>query len=160
MVAATLESICSRISSGGTPSRKNAAYFADNPGAHLWVKSKELLDCSISDTEERISDEGLKNSSAKYYPAHSVLVAMYGANVGQLGWLRTPATVNQAICGLVVDDLKADWRSCFSLLHTRSDDHQAQERTAGLNRFGRQFAIPRRYECNGGLRASCRPTTS
>ena len=86
------------------------------------MKSKELLDCSIDDTEERLSDEGLKNSSAKYYPAHSVLIAMYGANVGQLGWLRMPATVNQAVCGLVVDDSKADWRFVFySLLHTRGD---------------------------------------
>lgn len=49
-------------------------------------------------------------------------MAMYGANVGQLGWLRRPATVNQAIAGLVVDESKADWRFVFySLLHTRED---------------------------------------
>lgn len=143
---AALDSICCRISSGGTPSRKNAGYFTVEPGGHLWVKSKELLDCSISDTEERISEEGLNNSSAKYYPAHSVLIAMYGANVGQLGWLRRPATVNQAICGLVVDDTKADWRFVFySLLHTRGDlTIQAQGAAQqNLNQdLIRQFEIP------------------
>ena len=119
---ATLESICTRVSSGGTPSRKRPEYFTSDASAHLWVKSKELLDGSIEDTEEKITDEGLNNSSAKFYPENTVLVAMYGANVGQLGWLRRPATVNQAICGLVIDEKKADWRYVFySLLLNRSD---------------------------------------
>ena len=118
----TLESICSRVSSGGTPSRKRAEYFTSEPTGHLWVKSKELLDGSIHDTEEKITDEGLNESAAKYLPANTILVAMYGANVGQLGWLRRPATVNQAICGLVVDEKTADWRYVFySLLQTRGD---------------------------------------
>ncbi len=122
MEMATLESVCTRISSGGTPSRKKAEYFESGVNGHLWVKSKELLDASISETEETITDEGLRNSSAKYFPKHSVLVAMYGANVGQLGWLKKPATVNQAICGLVLDETKADWRFVFySLLQSRGD---------------------------------------
>ena len=122
MVDAPLDSVCTRISSGGTPSRKDSSYFSSDQSGHLWVKSKELLDRAIEDTEEHITDSGLANSSAKYFPASTVLVAMYGANVGQLGWLRRPATVNQAICGLVVDELKADWRFVFySLLMDRGD---------------------------------------
>jgi type I restriction enzyme S subunit len=122
MAITSLESICKRVSSGGTPSRKNAEYFTEAPTGHLWVKSKELLDCAIESTEERITDAGLSNSSAKYFPANTVLVAMYGANVGQLGWLRKTATVNQAICGLVVDEQKADWRFVFyALLLYRGD---------------------------------------
>jgi type I restriction enzyme S subunit len=121
-MAASLETIGKQISSGGTPSRKNSDYFTTSATGHLWVKSKELLDGAIEDTEERISDGGLNNSSAKYYPAHTVLVAMYGANVGQLGWLRKPATVNQAICGLVIDEQQADWRFVFyTLLLNRGD---------------------------------------
>jgi len=84
------------ISSGGTPSRKRPEYFANN--GHLWVKSQELLDCSIYNTVEHISDAGLENSSAKYFPEDTLLIAMYGANVGQLGILKRPGTVNQAIC--------------------------------------------------------------
>jgi type I restriction enzyme S subunit len=117
-----LSSICKLISSGGTPSRKYPMYFIGGTTGHPWVKSKELLDGAVSSTEESISDEGLRNSSAKYYPANAVLVAMYGANVGQLGWLKIPATVNQAICALVVDDEIADWRFVFySLLLNRAD---------------------------------------
>jgi len=71
---------------------------------------------------------------------------MYGANVGQLGWLRKPATLNQAICGLVVDDKKADWRFVFySLLKDRGElTVQAQGAAQqNLNQdLIRQFEIP------------------
>ena len=142
---ATLDSVCSRISSGGTPSRKKAKYFTTGLEGHLWVKSKELLDGSIQETEETITDEGLKNSAAKYFPAHSVLIAMYGANVGQLGWLRVPATVNQAICGLVLDDQRADWRFVFYELLQRRGDLTVQAHGAAQQNLNqdliRQFPI-------------------
>lgn len=145
MISTSLESICKRISSGGTPSRKNAEYFTNTSAGHLWVKSKELNDCAIEDTEERISDEGLRNSSAKYYPAGSVLVAMYGANVGQLGWLRKPATVNQAICGLVIDEQTADWRFVFYALLLNRGDLTIQAQGAAQQNLNqdliRQFCI-------------------
>ena len=162
---ATLDSVCSRISSGGTPSRKKAKYFTTGLDGHLWVKSKELLDGSIQETEETITDEGLNNSAAKYFPAHSVLIAMYGANVGQLGWLRVPATVNQAICGLVLDDQRADWRFVFyELLQHRGDltvqAHGAAQQNLNQDLI-RQFSIrlpplPQQRR----IAASCRPTTS
>ena len=121
MATASLESLCLRVSSGGTPSRKRPDYFVNN-GGHLWVKSQELLDSSIYDTSERISDSGLANSSAKYFEREAVLVAMYGANVGQLAILKEPATVNQAICALCVDPQKADHRYVFyALMATRHD---------------------------------------
>lgn len=118
----SLSELCSKVTSGGTPSRQHPEYFASVEHGHLWVKSKELLDSSINDTEEKITDLGLKKSSAKYLPKNTVLVAMYGANVGQLGLLRKPATVNQAICGLVVNDEVADFRYVFyALFATRRE---------------------------------------
>ena len=146
MQMATLESICTRVSSGGTPSRKRPEYFASDTSGHFWVKSKELLDCSIDDTEEKITDEGLNNSSAKFYPENTVLVAMYGANVGQLGWLRRPATVNQAICGLVFDEKKADWRYAFYSLLLNRGDLTVQAQGAAQQNLNqdliRQFELP------------------
>lgn len=112
--------LCQRISSGGTPSRKRPEYFCDSETGHFWVKSQELTDKDIYFTGERISDQGLKNSSAKYFPEGTVLIAMYGATVGKLGYLRVAATVNQAICGLEVDRNRADSRYVFyALRHTR-----------------------------------------
>ena len=116
-----IKSVCEKVASGGTTSRKRADYFT-NMGGHLWVKSKELLEKGIADTEEKITKEGLQNSSAKLYPANTVLVAMYGVNAGQLGWLERPATVNQAICALVINPKRADWRFVYySLLQSRQN---------------------------------------
>jgi type I restriction enzyme S subunit len=47
--------------------------------------------------------QGLKNSSTKLYPIDTVLLAMYGVNIGQVGYLGIEATINQAICGIVTN---------------------------------------------------------
>jgi type I restriction enzyme S subunit len=48
-----------------------------------------------------ITEEGMNNSSAKYYPENTVLVAMYGATAAQVGILKFEATSNQAVCGIL-----------------------------------------------------------
>jgi type I restriction enzyme S subunit len=86
-------------SSGGTPSRKRPEYFQD--GSIDWVKSQELLDGFILGTEERITPEALENSSAKVFPANTVLVALYGATIGKLAILAGEAATNQACCAVL-----------------------------------------------------------
>ena len=141
-----LKDIAEKISSGGTPSRLHPEYFTTDHSGHLWVKSKELLDAAVEDTEEKITDDALNNSSAKYYPEHTVLIAMYGANVGQLGWLKKRATVNQAVCGLIIDENKADWRYVFYSLLQNRDDLIVQARGAAQQNLNqdliRNFEIP------------------
>lgn len=88
--------------SGGTPSRKNPKLY-ENPSIH-WVKSKELTGNFIHDTEEKINEVALTKSAAKLLPPHSVLVAMYGATVGEYGIIATPMACNQAICALLPND--------------------------------------------------------
>ncbi|MFN9676468.1 MAG: restriction endonuclease subunit S [Betaproteobacteria bacterium] len=112
-------SICVRVTSGGTPSRRGPAYYAG--GTWPWVKTQELQDKWIDDTEEHITEEAVASSSAKVLPAHTVLVAMYGATVGQLGILRRPMTCNQACSALIVNPAEADYRFLyFQLLQVRS----------------------------------------
>jgi type I restriction enzyme S subunit len=84
--------------SGGTPSRTNMEFYEN--GTISWVKSKELNGSFILDTEEKITEEALKKSSAKILPAHSVLIAMYGATVGEYAIISKEMTCNQAICAL------------------------------------------------------------
>ena len=85
--------------SGGTPSRKKPELY-ENPSI-CWVKSKELTGNYIHDTEEKINEAALTKSAAKLLPPHSVLVAMYGATVGEYGIIATPMACNQAICALL-----------------------------------------------------------
>lgn len=82
-------------SSGGTPKRGNPAYYGGNIP---WLKSGELNNGIVNEAEEYITEEGLKNSSAKLFPRGSLLIALYGATVGKLGVLDFDSTTNQAIC--------------------------------------------------------------
>ena len=91
-----------KTTSGGTPSRKHTEYY--NNGTINWVKSKELQGTFISSTEELITENAISNSSAKMLPMKSVLIAMYGATVGEYGILSKPMTCNQAVCALIPND--------------------------------------------------------
>ena len=84
--------------SGGTPSRAKEVYYT---GTYNWVKTKELNNDFIFDTEEKITEEAIKNSAAKLFPKQTILIAMYGATVGELGILATEAATNQACCAIL-----------------------------------------------------------
>lgn len=88
--------------SGGTPSRKNEKYYQN--GTIDWVKSKELNRSFLLKTEEKITVEAVENSSAKFLPANSVLIAMYGATVGEYAIITKEMTCNQAVCALKPND--------------------------------------------------------
>lgn len=140
-----IEDMCSRITSGGTPSRKNPEYFG---GSIPWVKTKELNDSKIATTEESINEMGLNNSSAKLLPKDTVLLAMYGATVGQLGMLSTEMTCNQACCALIVDESLSDPRFMFYLLLANRENvisaanGAAQQNLSARNIAQMQFAFP------------------
>lgn len=85
-----------KTSSGGTPSRNKGEYYKN--GTIPWIKTGELQDCILINTEECITEDAVKNSSAKLFPKGTLLMAMYGVNVGKLGISEIEATCNQACC--------------------------------------------------------------
>lgn len=85
--------------SGGTPSRKKPEYYEE--GTIPWMSSGEVNQGIIDHVEGFITEAGFKNSSAKWIPAESVVIAMYGATVGAVGLLKIPTTTNQAVCSLL-----------------------------------------------------------
>ena len=85
--------------SGGTPSRTRPDYFEN--GTIDWVKSQELLDRFILSTEERITEQALRESSAKLFQKDTVLIALYGATIGKLAILSQQASTNQACCAVI-----------------------------------------------------------
>jgi type I restriction enzyme, S subunit len=84
--------------SGGTPSRKKPEYYLN--GTIPWIKTGELKRKYLLDTEEKITEEAIIHSSAKWIEPDSVIVAMYGATIGQSTILKVPATTNQACCAI------------------------------------------------------------
>ena len=85
--------------SGGTPTSSNKDYYdsKDVP----WINSGELNESFITATDNYISEFGLNNSSAKIFPANSILVALYGATAGKVSFLSFEASSNQAVCGVI-----------------------------------------------------------
>lgn len=85
--------------SGGTPSRKTPEYF---DGGINWVKTQELDELFVFDTEEHISESALKSSAAKLFPAGTLLVSIYGgSNIGRTGLLAKASASNQACVALM-----------------------------------------------------------
>lgn len=80
-------------SSGGTPkSTRPEFYDGDIP----WLVIGDLNDGYVYDSNKKITDQGLKNSSAKLVKVDSILLAMYGS-IGKLGINKVECTTNQAI---------------------------------------------------------------
>lgn len=85
--------------SGGTPLKSQKEYYEG--GCVPWLRSGEVCQKYIYETEMFITEKGLDNSSAKYYPVNTVAVAMYGATAAQVGILKLETTSNQAVCGIL-----------------------------------------------------------
>jgi len=92
-----------RITSGGTPDRSEPSYWG---GSVPWVTTGEIQFNTITDTTEKITEVGLRNSSAKLFPPGTLLMAMYGQGKtrGQVAKLGIEASTNQACAAILLND--------------------------------------------------------
>ncbi|MBF9637304.1 restriction endonuclease subunit S [Streptococcus pseudopneumoniae] len=88
------------VSSGSTPSRDNKLYW--DSGTINWVKTTEVINREITETEEKITKFALENTSLKLFPVDTILIAMYGQGQtrGRSAILKVESTSNQA-CGAI-----------------------------------------------------------
>ncbi|MCX6251616.1 MAG: restriction endonuclease subunit S [Bacteroidetes bacterium] len=94
-----LGDIC-EIVNGGTPDTKVSAFW---DGDNLWITPKDMGQLNsnyVDDTSRRITDEGLKNSSAKLLPVNSVILSSR-APIGHLAINSKRLSTNQGCKGLV-----------------------------------------------------------
>lgn len=109
-----IKEVCKRITSGGTPSRKNNDFYKN--GTIYWIKTQELTNGNIYSAEESITEEALNNSSAKLLPINTVSIAMYGATAGNLGILKVPAATNQACANMITNENLINYQYFFYYL--------------------------------------------
>lgn len=116
-ICSQLGEVC-QTTSGGTPSRKNPSFYEGNIP---WVKSGELNYNTIFETEEYISEEAIKKSSAKIIPKDTLLVALYGATIGKLAFLGVDAATNQAVCAIFKNGIFESKFLYYLFFHRKQD---------------------------------------
>ena len=101
---ARLGELC-KIQSGGTPSRSNKNYWSN--GTIPWVKISDIKGKYLDTTEEFITSIGLECSSAKIFPAGTILYTIF-ATLGEVCILDIDAATNQAIAGIQIESDRID----------------------------------------------------
>ncbi|WP_295388729.1 restriction endonuclease subunit S [uncultured Thiodictyon sp.] len=109
-----------RITSGGTPSRAKPDFWG---GSIPWITTSLIGFNIIDHAEEFITAEGLVNSSAKLFPAQTLLMAMYGQGKtrGKVALLGMEATTNQACAAIMLNE-EVDTNFAFQNLASRYDE--------------------------------------
>ena len=113
----TIAEISNKVSSGGTPTTSNNNYYEN--GNIPWLRTQEVDFKEIWNTDLKITEEGLNNSSAKWIPKNCVIVAMYGATVGKIAINKIPLTTNQACANIEVNPEIAHYRYVFHYLMSK-----------------------------------------
>lgn len=109
----TIQDICIKICSGGTPSTSHKEYYEGNIP---WLRTQEVDWKEIYDTDIKITKEAVERSSAKLIPINCVIVAMYGATAAKSAINKIALTTNQACCNLEIDSGIALYKYVFHWL--------------------------------------------
>ena len=136
------------VATGGTPSRRIPELWKH--GTVPWVKTTEIKYNIIQSTEEHITQAGLEQSSAKMFPAGTLLLAMYGQGVtrGKVAILGIEATCNQACAAIQPRNLAVDTKFLYHFLTYRYDSirqlaHGGQQQNLSLQIIrGCPIAVP------------------
>ena len=80
---------------GATPSKGNPDYYNGNI---LWLRTGELNNDIVYDTEIKITEKALKECSLRLNKVGDVMIAMYGATIGKVAIVGKEMTTNQACC--------------------------------------------------------------
>ena len=139
-----LDSFCSNVVSGGTPSRTVDQFWNSNDVA--WLKNGEIKNNIILSTEEYISEAGLKGSSAKLVPIYSVNMAMYCVSEIQVSLSCIPLATNQAVLNLSTESFR---KSCFVyyLLATYGNKITSQANGSAQQNLSKEKIISYEFPC-------------
>jgi type I restriction enzyme S subunit len=137
-----------KVYSGGTPSRSNPSFYG---GSIPWIKSGELNQQFVFQTEEKISELALENSSAKMVKKDTLLLALYGATAGVPSITKIDAAINQAILAIetkriVFSKYLYYWLSFFKSTLVRKYTQGGQPNLSGQLVKAFRFNNPSRKE--------------
>ena len=110
-----------RIESGGTPSSKNEEFWN---GDINWATLVDLPAndriTHVADTQRKITESGLKGSSAKLLPVGTILVSSR-ATIGRIGIAKVQLATNQGFKNIIVQNNKALPEYVANVMTTMTD---------------------------------------
>ncbi|WP_288901632.1 restriction endonuclease subunit S [uncultured Sneathiella sp.] len=112
----TFDSVCETIG-GGTPSTKVPEYW--NDADVTWITPTDITrnNClAILDGEKKISEAGLKKSSAKLVPPYTILMTSR-ASVGFFGLIDREVCTNQGFINIIPNVEVYRYYLLFNLIH-------------------------------------------
>ncbi|EHN8834910.1 restriction endonuclease subunit S [Enterobacter hormaechei] len=117
-----LGKVAKKIYSGGTPDTKKTEYWEH--GTIPWMSSGEVNLKTIKETETFITEDGLNNSSAKFVPENSIVMALAGQGKtrGKVARTRIKLTTNQSLAAITFDERKINSDYIFHFLETQYDN--------------------------------------
>ena len=92
----TVEKLCKEIYGGGTPSKSHPEYYED--GDIPWVSSKDMKTDVLTDSQIKINQLGVDNSTARMVPINSVIMVIRSGILKHtlpVAINAVPITVNQ-----------------------------------------------------------------
>ena len=111
--------IFNKIGSGTTPIAGLPKYY-DN-GNINWLQTGDLNDSIITETSKKITLKAINDfSTLRHYPIDSIVIAMYGATIGKLGYLNIETTTNQACCVLGIPNNYLSKYGFYSFMNAKT----------------------------------------
>lgn len=122
MIEKRLIDISKNISSGITPLRSNDEFWTD--GTIPWLKTEQLGEKYIFDTNEYITEKALQEANVKIFPENTLSIAMYGEGKtrGNVSILKRPMATNQACCNIELDEEKVSSEYVYYFLKTQYEN--------------------------------------
>ena len=122
MLNISLSEISKSITSGLTPLRSNNDFW--NNGTISWLKTEQLGEKYIYETNEHISEKALEETSIKLNKKNILSIAMYGEGKtrGSVSILKKEMATNQACCNVYLDEKKANYEYVYYFLRTQYDN--------------------------------------
>ena len=102
---------------GSTPAKGNPNYYGGNI---LWLRTGELNNSVVYDTEIKITQKALEDCSLRMNKIGDVMIAMYGATIGKVAIAGAEMTTNQACCACTPIGI-FNWYLFYFLMASQQD---------------------------------------
>lgn len=113
-----LKYVFNKFGSGTTPNSNNNKYYYD--GIYNWIQSGDINGSFIDYTTKKITEFAIQNcKSLNYYFSPFIVIAMYGASVGNFSISNINAYTNQACC--VMTHTKENMKFLFYSIGTTKE---------------------------------------